>query len=247
MSTQILLVLLTSVLAGGANVIGGLIVASRAGWTKQLLRYCLAFGAGFILAAAALRMIPISIQARPDAALLVLAGYFFVHLFEHTVSPHFHFGEETHAVEAGLTRQVGFSAVFGLVMHAFFDGVTISSGFAVTPALGLLLFLAILLHKLPEGFSVASLALASGHSRRWAVGAAAVVGISTVVGGVAASFLSSLMTYALAFSAGVAIYVAATDLIPEVNREPGIKMSFMVFLGVALFYITERLLEMLGV
>src|SRR4029450_2644147 len=52
-------------------------------------------GAGFMLAAAFVRMLPESVQV-PHAFLVVLIGYFGVHLFEHTVAPHFHFGEEIH-------------------------------------------------------------------------------------------------------------------------------------------------------
>ena len=59
------------------------------------LRYFVAGGAGFMLAAAFVRMLPESVQV-PHAFLVVLIGYFGVHLFEHTVAPHFHFGEEIH-------------------------------------------------------------------------------------------------------------------------------------------------------
>ena len=50
------------------------------------------------------------------------------------------------------------------------------------------------------------------------------------------------VAYGLPISGGVTIYVAASDLMPEVNREPGVKMALVVFLGVALFFVLERLL-----
>jgi ZIP family zinc transporter/zinc and cadmium transporter len=49
------------------------------------------------------------------------------------------------------------------------------------------------------------------------------------------------VSFGLPLSAGVTIYVAASDLIPEVNHEPGVKMAFVVFLGVALFFLLERM------
>ena len=47
----------------------------------------------------------------------------------------------------------------------------------------------------------------------------------------------------LPLSTGVTLYVAASDLIPEVNEERGLRMPLVVFLGVALFYVTEHLLD----
>src|SRR5204862_440662 len=109
---------------------------------------------------------------------LVLAGYLAVHLTQHTLTPHFHFGEETHAVN----QLAGTSALVGLLLHTFFDGVAIASAFLVRPALGMMVFIAIFLHKLPEGVTIASLYLAVGRSGGQAVGAAASLGLATLAG-----------------------------------------------------------------
>ena len=50
--------------------------------------------------------------------------------------------------------------------------------------------------------------------------------------------------YGLPVAAGVTIYVAASDLIPEVNREPGVRMALVVFVGVALLFILDRLVRL---
>jgi zinc transporter ZupT len=55
-----------------------------------------------------------------------------------------------------------------------------------------------------------------------------------------------MVPYALPISAGVTLYVAASDLIPEINRENRSTASLVVFLGVALYYMTERVLETFG-
>src|SRR5438094_318292 len=83
-------------LAAAANVLGGATVAIRRKWDDRVLRYCVALGAGFMLAAVLLKMLPESSRLTPAAPLLVLAGYLLIHLFEHTVASHFHFGEEIH-------------------------------------------------------------------------------------------------------------------------------------------------------
>src|SRR5262249_9473643 len=173
-----------------------------------------------------------------DSALfLVLVGYFLVHFFEHTVAPHFHFGEETHHEEMHL-HHAAYSALLGLAIHTFFDGVAIASGFLVSNRLGAV----ILLHKLPEGFTVASLLLAGGRSRVGALLGSVVLGGATLLGVLLTGLSGAEVRYTLPLSAGVTLYVAASDLMPEVNREPGVGISVLVFLGVALLFALHRLL-----
>lgn len=228
-----------------ANVLGGLVVVSRSHWNELLLKSFLALGAGFMLAASFLRMLPESFRLSPHAPVLVLAGYFLVHFFEHTLTPHFHFGEETHG-EAMLDPAASWSALLGLSIHTFFDGVSIASGFLVSVPLGLLIFGAVLLHKLPEGFTVASIALASGRGKRGALLSSGVLGLATLLGVLVMRPFAGVLPYALPLSTGVTLYVAASDLMPEVNEERGVRMALTVFVGVALFWLSEQALGSLG-
>ena len=239
-------VLIFGLLAGAANLLGGFWIIRTKRISPLFLKYCLAFGSGFLLAAVFLKMIPISLKHLSIAPVVVLLGYFLIHFFEHTVAPHFHFGEETHVEEMGIHQAVGFSASIGLTVHALFDGVSIGSGFLVTPSLGILIFSAIILHKFPEGFTMASIVLGSGGSKKHAFISAAILGLVTVIGVILAQALKPLFAHALALSAGVSLYVAASDLIPEVNQEKGVWMSILVFVGVGLFFLTETFLEALG-
>jgi zinc and cadmium transporter len=232
-SGHLLLALALGLTAAAANLAGGLLIVRRQ-WSREYLRYFIALGAGFMLATTLLEMVPESVRLRGSSALTyVLAGYLLVHLFEHTMAPHFHFGEETHKEE--LTQaHAGYAALLGLVIHTFFDGVAIASGLLVSAWLGLLIFLAIFLHKLPEGFTVASLMLASGQSRRVAFFSSALLGGATFAGVGLMYLLRAEVSDALPLSAGVTLYVAASDLMPEVNREPGARTALLVFIGAAL-------------
>jgi ZIP family zinc transporter/zinc and cadmium transporter len=141
---------------------------------------------------------------------------------------------------------VGFSALVGLSIHTFFDGVSIASGFLLSVPLGLLIFLAVILHKIPEGVTVASIALASGQGKRTALTASFVLAGATLAGVLSMNRFAGALSYALPLSTGVSLYVAASDLIPEVNEERGLRMPLVVFLGVALFYVTEHVLDALA-
>jgi zinc and cadmium transporter len=238
----ILISILLGLTAAAANVFGGAIIVQRH-WERRYLRYFVALGAGFMLATAVIEMIPesIALQGRP-AAVLVLLGYLIIHFFEHTVTPHFHFGEETHHDEF-IHAHKSYSVLFGLIIHTFFDGIAIASGFLVSNWLGWLIFLAIFLHKIPEGFTVSSVMLASGLSRGRAWGASVVLGGSTLAGVLTMAIFRHHVGAGLPLAAGVTIYVAATDLVPEVNKERGMKMALLVFVGAGLFFLLDTMLH----
>ena len=235
----ILLSLLLGLTAAAANVFGGAIIVQRH-WERSYLKYFVALGAGFMLATALVEVYPASLALRgKSAAFLVLAGYLIIHFFEHTVTPHFHFGEETHK-EQFIHGHKGYSVLMGLIIHTFFDGIAIASGFLVSNWLGWIIFFAIFLHKIPEGFTVASVMLASGRSRGIAWGASMLLGAATFAGVLTMVLLRREVSFGLPLSAGVTIYVAASDLIPEVNREPGAGVALVVFLGVGLVFLLDQ-------
>ena len=236
--------LLLGTIAALADIVGGLVLV-RAKGIDRYLRYFVALGAGFLIATALLEMMPEGVRLNPHLGpVLIMAGYCMMHLLEHTINAHFHFGEETHHGEF-VSHHTGNSVLAGLSLHALFDGVAIGSGFLVSGWLGWLIFLAILLHKAPEGFTMASVMLASGRSRSSALYSAVALAVATMAGVLVIQLVPSWLPYGLPLSAGVALYVAATDLVPEVNREPGIRMALVFFAGVAGFLLLRMLLPAL--
>jgi zinc transporter ZupT len=232
--------LVLGVAAALADYFGGVLLVRRSP-TARSLRYFVALGAGFMLGAAVLEMIPEGLGLNPHwAPMLVLAGYSSVHLVEHTLVPHFHFGEETHHDEMISTRTT-YSVLMGLAAHTFFDGIAIGSGFVISHWLGWVIFIAVFLHKLPEGFTVASVMLASGRGTTAALNSAMFLGAMTVAGVLVINLQPAWVKVGLPLSAGVTIYVAATDLVPEVNREPGIRMALVFFAGIAIFFVLKLL------
>jgi ZIP family zinc transporter/zinc and cadmium transporter len=238
----IALSLLLGLTAAAANIFGGAIIVQKH-WERSYLKYFVALGAGFMLATALIEIVPTSLAlGGKNAAFLILVGYFIIHFFEHTVTPHFHFGEETHKSEF-LHGHRAYSVLFGLIIHTFFDGIAITSGFLVSNWLGWIIFLAVFLHKIPEGFTVSSVMLASGSGRSMAWGASVLLGGATLAGVLTMALLRHEVGFGLPLSAGVTIYVAASDLMPEVNREPAAGMPLVVFLGVGLFFLLDRLVH----
>lgn len=253
--------LIFGVLAALANVAGGLILVPgklHAGF-KRSLKYLLALGAGFMLAVTFFEVIPKTIliwqrsggKAAEDLSipmLLLLVGYLLTQFFEHTIAPHFHLGEEVHT-DGLLSTSSAYTGVGGLLIHTFFDGVSIAAASQIDVRIGLLVFIAVFLHKFPEGFTIASMLLAAGKGFREVIIATSVIGAATLLGVLLFSFIGvrfeGAIAYALPLASGVTLYVAASDLIPEVNHHGGQKplVSISVLAGVALFFAIHLLVH----
>ena len=232
--------LVYALVAALGNLLGALAVTRRAARGLAVIEHFVAFGAGFMLAVAIVEVLPEAfVRSGAAAPALVLGGYLAVHLSQHTLTPHFHFGEETHAVN----RLAGSSALIGLLLPTFFDGLAIASAFLVPPALGMMVFVAIFLHKLPEGVTIASLYLAVGRTGAQGVGAAALLGLATLAGVVVTDSVGVLARHGLAVAAGVTIYVAASNLVPEFQGKRGWRLPAAFFAGAGVFVVTKLVLD----
>jgi len=221
-------------------------VLLRKQWPRRVQEYLLALSSGFILALVFLELIPESFRAIDgQAPLFMLLGYAVLHFFEHTIVGHLHFGEETH-VEVMLSRTASISTFAGLFIHAFFDGFAISVGMQFNFSLGILIFFAVLLHKIPEGLTIASVMLAAEHRRKTAFLASIAIGLATLLGIVSVFLLAGVdekvVGLAFACSAGSATYVGASDLIPEINHSRNRVIPLLVFGGILLFYAGTRMI-----
>lgn len=241
------LLILLGLAAAGGDVIGGFVVTAPRRISDRTLGLLVALGAGNLLGVALIELIPEAIEhAGSSAALLILAGYLFIHFFEHVFAPHLHFGEETHGATV-VDTHVTSTALIGLGLHAFMDGVAISSAFVTSPGLGVLVFAAIMLHKLPEGFTIASVMKAAGTTRRWAMTAAGLLAVATFLGVLTTSLIGELAPFALAIATGSVLYVGATDLMAEANKAEGILNPIMVMIGTAMFFVVLAMVRFAGI
>ena len=224
--------LLYALAAAAANLLGALAVTSGARWGVRALDLTIAFAAGFLVSVAFLDLFPEAVRQTGDqAAVVALGAYLLVHLTQHTIGKHFHFGEETHEI----SRIVSTSALIGLLMHTFVDGVAVSSGVRVGETFGLMVFLAIGLHKLPEGLAISSLFMAAGAGKRAAFAAAGLLGLATIAGVFATAQVPLLARHGLALSTGVTLYVGASNLVPEIQATPGWRVPISFFAGCAVY------------
>lgn len=263
MSADFIQLFIFGVIAATANLLGGLILfPSKIHQNhKKFLKYVLALGAGFMLAVTFIEVLPKTANIWQTQEhllstgkglyvpmLLLLTGYLLTHFFEHTVAPHFHLGEEVRS-EYLITPVTAYTAIGGLMIHTFFDGVSIAAASLVNYKTGFLVFIAVFLHKFPEGFTIGSMMLAAGKDLKGVLWATSLIGLTTLAGVLLfyliGANLGFTIAYALPLACGVTIYVAASDLIPEVNHHAGRNplVSVSVFAGVALFFALHFLLH----
>lgn len=265
-------------IAGLANLLGGLLLLFAKFFPRweKLLKYLIALGIGYMLAVIFIEILPKTLGQWQELTrlaeiqihltekehnhtsghdvfavpmMLFLAGYLFIYTFEQIAVPHFHLDKNTDHSGKLISSSMVYAAVSGLLVHTFFDGVSLAAAAINDFHAGLLVFIAICLHKIPEGFTVASLFAASGKSIRFSAlmsglaGMVTFLGVLSVIG--AASWANFLTIYTLPFAAGVTLYVAGTELLPELKHREGnsLKMAFAVSGGVIIFWAIHKILE----
>ncbi len=230
--------LVFAVVAASANLVGALAVTSRARWSVGALDGMLAFAAGFMIAVGLIDLLPEALaRGGRLAAVVALGGYLAVHLTQHVIGTHFHFGEETHHV----SEAVSVAALVGLLLHTFVDGVAVASGMAVGGAVGTLVFLAVILHKVPEGLAISSLFLAAGQGRRRALLAAGALGLMTIAGVLLTDHVAALRVHGLALAAGVTLYVGMSNLVPEFRARGGWHLPLAFLGGTGTYFLARTL------
>lgn len=243
--TQINLSIILGIVAALASLIGSLIVLTRKKVTDKFLFYLISIGAGFILAATVFDMIPESLKLSEFAGFYILGGFFLIHFFEHVFSQHFHFGEETHSSE--IDKKTAWAIMVAFLVHTFLDGVAISSSLTISFLVGIVVSGAVILHKIPDGLTIASVMLASGRTKKGAFAASLILAFSTIAGVLWASAFSQFAGVFLGISAGAFLHIAATDLIPEVVKKRNTVFSLLLLAGALLYYVSQILLIKLGI
>ena len=246
------------------GMIGGYIPLYRE-WSGNNLSLMVAFGGGTLLAAALFLMLPegwehveegvpwADVEPGFVVAVAITVGFLLMYLLENLALPHLghdheeHLGHsgEAHAAESASERAVhqvgGLSAFIALSMHTLIDGIAL--GTAVTGgedfALGGLVFLAIIFHKMPAAFSLTSALKADNYSNSTALTYLIIFNAMVPVGAILAFVVLYglpvwLLGAMLCFSAGTFIHVATSDLLPVIHRQHSGKvlLSAVVILGV---------------
>jgi len=207
-----------------------------------IIRFFISFGAGILLGASFLHMIPDAARyIGSQLGVPILLGFLTLYIFEKFIMTH-----PCHADECDY-HTVGLSAFVGLSVHSLITGLALGAG-VIVPKLGFIVFLAVILHKLPASLSLSSLLLKEGYSLKSTILIILIFSFMVPVGAFVTYFLSrqtSMETigFLIAFSSGTFLHVAADDLIPEVHHHIHYRKSRLVIflLGIAVMWLVKVL------
>jgi zinc and cadmium transporter len=237
--------LIATLLISIVSLVGVLFLFTE--WTERRAMLFVSFAAGVLLATAFLEMLPEAVEHRQTdgnffiAALAAMGGFFLLERF----LAGFHSHDDTHAAPS----PSGYFVLIGSTVHNFIDGVVIAASFMVSPMLGVTTTIAVAAHELPHEAADFLVLLNARFSRGSALFLNFLSGLAAMIGALWCFWFEGLVAahlpWFLAATAGMFIYIAASDLLPELHhshtrREWIYAVPF--FVGVALIAVMGALI-----
>ncbi|MGC1952996.1 MAG: ZIP family metal transporter [Gammaproteobacteria bacterium] len=213
--------LITSSLAAGVTSIGIYSIRHFGAWGRRNTTYFMCFAAGVLISASFLHIIPKSLSMNPHAPVYLLLGFLGLHLFNRFITA-FVCEKDPGKAEYG----IGIIPTLGIGFHSFIDGFVYSIAFTASVVTGVLATAGMVLHEFPEGIITYLLLVRGGFSEhRSLLLSFFAAALSTPLGMlISYPFISQtatpLLGALLAASAGALVYVGATHLLPQAEREP---------------------------
>jgi len=237
------------------SMTGGIVLLSREDMAGRLSRLAAPFAAGALLGTAFLDLLPEAAEAGGNAVLRwTLVGVILFFLLERFVLEFHH--QHTHSHEPEAAPEMRDAAVplivLGDTVHNFIDGVVIAGTFLVSIPMGIVTTLAVAAHEIPQEIGDFGLLLHRGVSKKKVLTYNVLSGMATVVAAVMTYFIGPkivpTMPVFLALTAGFFVYIAASDLIPEIHRKgaknaSGMLDTALLLVGVAVVWIGIGLLH----
>ena len=204
------------------SLIGGVGLAVGARKLDRYLIFVISFAAGALLGDAFLHLLP-EISESPHgfdltASLGLLGGVIAFFVLEKGL--HWH---HTHVPHAEVLHPVAISSLVGDALHNFVDGAIVAASFIVDPGLGVATAIAVALHEIPQELGDFGILVHAGMKPRRALLLNLLTGLTAILGAVLTMLFAEtaeLERYLIPFTAGAFVYIASTDLIPELHKEP---------------------------
>ena len=254
--------LLLAATAGAAEFLGAVLAIAPLRVSHRAILYLFGMSGGYMLTWSVADLIPYLVEHEPALITWVLVGYFGLYVIENLFASHAHGppgGGDLHGHAlvdswgehpAVISKAACWAAIVGLCIHAFLDGAAIVASFNIHPSVGALVFVAVLIHKVPEGSSLTSILGAARQGRR-VLATAAVSAATTMAGGVAAWGIGLAEPRGahllLALSAGTFLFIGASNLIPATQKGESRGMVVAVVAGALTFAGVRALLHAAGV
>lgn len=242
--TTLLSILLASFLISLCVFIAILFLFFKKETLSKISLFLVSFSAGAFMGGAFLHLLPEALEEieADKLCLIVLISFVFFFFMEKLLH-----WRHCHKEDCKI-HTFGYMNLFGDAIHNFIDGLVIASAFLINSKLGFTTTLAIALHEIPQEVGDFGVLIHAGFSKTKALVWNYLVALAVVLGGIAGYFLSfyisDVIPYLLPFAAGGFIYIAASDLMPEIRQETNLKKSicsfFIFILGILMMFLMRH-------
>jgi zinc and cadmium transporter len=239
-------ILIATFIVSAISLIGVLTLAVRPRLLERILFSFVGFSAGALLGGTFLHILPEALEETPSITvfyLLILGICLFFLMERYFYWRHCH--EEKCEVHA-----FTYLNLIGDGFHNFTDGMVIAASFLVSYKLGVVTTMAIILHEIPQELGDFAVLVFGGFSKKKALFFNFLSALMAMLGAIAAYFISGLVAgfsrFVLPVTAGGFLYIATSDLIPQIHKEKDMKRSTSAFvaflLGIAVMGLAKRFL-----
>lgn len=243
--------MILATLAGSIiSFVGGLLLLRAKKRRQAAILLTLPFGAGALLAAAFFDLLPEAFELGDPRELLLwtLAGFTFFFLLERSSSWFHHHHEHDGSHQNAQQRRM---IVIGDIMHNAIDGLAIGAAFLVSVPTGIITAMAVSAHEIPKELGTFALLLSRGWKGRTVIIANVLTALATVTMALLVFGLGSdahvPTAPLLALTAGFFIYVAASDIIPEIHEQPHRTGTIQAAMLVSGIVVVGTIVTLLGV
>lgn len=241
--TTFLWIMLSCFLISLCGLIGVFTFSIKESRLATMLMPFVSLSAGALMGGAFIHLLPEAAETLPSGTMFMTVLLSFVVFFFMEKMLHWRHCHTGHCDE----HTFGYMSLIGDSIHNFIDGLIIAATFIIDIRLGIVTSLSILLHEIPQEIGDFAVLLYSGFGRKKAIMSNYLVAIIAIVGGIAGYFLSFSMhrfvSYLIPFAAGGFIYIAGSDLIPEIRKEQSLKKTLISFgcflLGIIIMYLVK--------
>ncbi len=230
------------------SLVGVFAISLRETTLDRILFVLLSFSAGSILGAAYLDLLPETVElfGIEELQIAVLSitlgflGFFFLERFLYWYHGHVH-GYESQVEEKITIKKFVYLNLVGDGIHNLIDGMVIAASFLISISVGITTTVAVIFHELPQEIGDFGVLVYGGFTRYRALLFNFLSALTAIVGALISNyFLQDFIGFLMAFAAGGFIYLAASELIPEIQKEENIGKSMIQFVlfifGIALIW-----------
>ncbi|NJO91680.1 MAG: ZIP family metal transporter [Chloroflexia bacterium] len=235
MKLYILYALLSATIVSLVAFIGILFLAFKTEKLQKIVFILVSFAVGSLFGSAFFVLIPESYHLMPDSfvpGLMIVAGVLTMFILEKFI--HWRHGHNVQYIpkEASL----GYVSLMTDSLHNFVDGVLIASAWAVSPEVGMVTTLSVIIHEAPQEISDFGILIYAGFSKKRALLFNFLAAVTALLGVLFTAWLGhyfeNITNYILPMAAGGFIYLAGSDLIPQLHKEKSTKKNLIQFVAI---------------